>query len=514
MTEQRLSPKQIHQLVQDLSDNFVEKDEVKNALMGIDINEGAISDSPNAKMYYTNVIKYLVGRQKVAEFLAQLSEHAFVTPWWDTLGVPPVAPKPKPVKKTPQKPAPDTKSETVNSISQATEENTSYLSRFSGRARAFIAVGSILLVGYMSYLLYPSTAGVGIPQKTILSHLRGQTLFSQPTAEKMSNEDWKKVLTEKGISGIEKFKVVNLTKKEKLLICTLSDKSKIAFHAVQRKNGHFHVYRKVPGEHRALLIAINNYKYWNKLKTPQKDVAELKKVLEEKYNFTQIDVLTDSDPQKYTVTQKAIIKSLEKLKNTVNIDDSVLIYYAGHGAYEKNGDNSYWVPQDVTQDASYRVECVQDIIIRDLLSEIAQNCKHLLLLSDSCYSGQLIRATRAGGGGIARQVLGKESEAQLRIDQYVVENDRKKSCQILTSGNVQQVSDNYNNSGHSPFAFFLLKRLRANKLRHYDASQLALELRKDVIQASKQSPQFGRLKGIAENDGEFFFELDISLLSK
>ncbi|BBM86285.1 caspase family protein [Candidatus Uabimicrobium amorphum] len=335
---------------------------------------------------------------------------------------------------------------------------------------------------------------------------QGQALFKGPKPGKISNYTWKKILKENGVHGVQRL-VSRKMGREWHLICTFEDGTKQAFRAVirkdQDKNQRYYIYRKMPGKYRALLIGISDYKYWRALKTPRKDVTALRRMLSKRYMFEKNEIrVLDKN-----VTREAIFDALGELEKNVQPQDSVLIFYAGHGAYDKQTADSFWVPQNANPEKNYRVQCIQDVVVRDLIMDIAEKCKHVLLLSDSCYSGAL--ASTRGDSGIVRE---KDYSIQ-QADYYVQRHSREKSCQVLTSGSVEKVLDEYKDKGHSPFAYFLLCRLHNNKLQYYDASQLAIHLRKDVANKTKsQQPRFGRLKFEDEKhtDGEFFFQLKTS----
>ncbi|BBM86250.1 caspase family protein [Candidatus Uabimicrobium amorphum] len=317
--------------------------------------------------------------------------------------------------------------------------------------------------------------------------------------QKLNAQQWREVFRNHGFKHIRRVVKHRKMGKEWFIVCEFNDGSKQAFRAVQRREDFFEIYRSIPGKFRALLIAINDYSSWTPLKTPHNDAKELRKVLCEKYCFDAEDVELIHEE----VTDDKIVTALDELAKNSNKNDSVLIFYAGHGAYDKNNDRSYWVQQEAKAKAPYGTY-ISDSDIRDSIANVARKCKHVLVMSDCCYSGKLVDSERSGGKGIARE------KGMAAIDQYVVYHSQQKSCQILTSGGVEKVGDDYDKSGHSPFAYFLLQRLRKNERLHYDTSQMFLDLKKDVGRNVTQKPRFGRLKYTGydnKNEGEFFFQL-------
>lgn len=80
-----------------------------------------------------------------------------------------------------------------------------------------------------------------------------------------------------------------------------------------------------------------------------------------------------------------------------------------------------------------------------------------------------------------------------------------KSVQVITAGGSEFVDDEYGNSGHSPFTYFLLKKLNDNKQKFTTASQLAEEVKPLVGNNTTQIPQNGVLFNSGDEGGEFVF---------
>ena len=89
------------------------------------------------------------------------------------------------------------------------------------------------------------------------------------------------------------------------------------------------------GEYRALIIGINDYKGSRipDLETPINDATAIAKVLKEKYGF-KIQLLLDRE-----ATREAIYKGLRSLAASSKPNDSVLIYFAGHGDLDRTYDD-------------------------------------------------------------------------------------------------------------------------------------------------------------------------------
>ena len=93
------------------------------------------------------------------------------------------------------------------------------------------------------------------------------------------------------------------------------------------------------GVYRALIIGNNQYRNFSTLATAVNDARETDKVLREKYGF-KTKLLLNAD--RYT-----ILAALNELRETLDADDNLLIYYAGHGDRDRRDEEiSYWLGVD------------------------------------------------------------------------------------------------------------------------------------------------------------------------
>ncbi|MFC1822104.1 caspase domain-containing protein, partial [Thermodesulfobacteriota bacterium] len=221
----------------------------------------------------------------------------------------------------------------------------------------------------------------------------------------------------------------------------------------------------VNGVYRALLIGNNEYKdpegLWVPLKTPIKDTEAIAEALQTHYGFNpdHITFLKNA-------TRAEILSSFSKLAKTTKENDSVFIYYAGHGYANPDTKEAFWIPIDAEGKEDYTY--VRNSTLKSKLAVVADRAKHVFLVSDSCFSATLIRE---GHRGI------KQEE---KTEHYYRKVARKKSVQILAAGGLEYVDDNYKETGHSPFTHFFLKQLEHNTESYYSATELSLEVTKAV----------------------------------
>lgn len=235
---------------------------------------------------------------------------------------------------------------------------------------------------------------------------------------------------------------------------------------------------------RALIIANEDYidPRWADLSAPIFDAENLKNTLEDSYGFTDTIFVKNANRQK-------LYESFKFLIETTKLTDRVLVFYAGHGHYDNQVLNTgYWVPVDAMGLDESTFVSNEDIKRRITL--VSRKATNVLLISDSCFSGNFI--TR----GFKRNK--KPKSVPMTVSNL-------KSTQALSSGGNEYVSDSYGDTQSSPFAHFLLRRLKLNNSPTISASNLAAILETSVPSVSGQSPKFGTLQGAENEGGDFVF---------
>ena len=245
---------------------------------------------------------------------------------------------------------------------------------------------------------------------------------------------------------------------------------------------------KSHGTYRALIIGNKDYRNgngrWSDLKTTLTDANAVKTVLQNNYGFTDVQLLQNA-------TRRDVLVALQELSKRVLRNDNVLVYYAGHGYMDTETDQGFWVPVDAK--GIDQTTFLRNSTIRDEMTLIASRARHTLLISDSCFSGTLLRS---GSRGIA-----PDENAEL----YYQKVASKKSVQILSAGGVEYVDDDYNTSGHSPFTYFLVNELKTNNSPMLTLSELSTNVKKAVANNVEQVPESGVLQGAGDELGEFIF---------
>lgn len=230
------------------------------------------------------------------------------------------------------------------------------------------------------------------------------------------------------------------------------------------------------GKYFAILIGVEQYadKNINTLANPVKDAKSMKDILTSEYLFEEGDVVFLKNP-----TRVDLLGAFEKMKKKISSEDNLLIFYAGHGYWDPEISQGYWLPSDAFKDN--RANWISNADIRDNIRGIKS--KHTLLISDACFSGGIFR-TRAAFNNAPPSI------------QEVYKMTSRKG---MTSGTLTEVAD------ESVFLKYLIKRLKENSEKFFTAEELFRSLKTAVINNSKQVPQYGEIQDAGDEGGDFIF---------
>ena len=133
------------------------------------------------------------------------------------------------------------------------------------------------------------------------------------------------------------------------------------------------------GRYHALVIGINDYQNLPRLETAVNDASAVADVLRQKYGF-KVELLLNP-------TRDKVIRTLDRLRGELTERDNLLIYYAGHGVLDVEADAGFWMPVDAEE--STQADWISIGTITGTVR--AMSAKHVMVVSDSCYSGRLTR---------------------------------------------------------------------------------------------------------------------------
>ena len=236
-------------------------------------------------------------------------------------------------------------------------------------------------------------------------------------------------------------------------------------------------------DYHALVIGINRYsRNIPRLNTSVNDARAVKDLLISKYGFPAANVTELFD---YKATRGNILRTLRELSITLDDNDALVIYFAGHGVEDIATSTGYWIPADATPNAYETYVSNGDI--RTYLRAI--KARHIFLVSDSCFSGTLL-AQRAMPGEIDERFYARKAASRSRV--------------VLTSGGKEPVMDS-GHSGHSVFGYFFLKILRDYDRPYLIPTQIFVEVGPLVANNAPQTPQWGALRDAMDEGGEIVF---------
>jgi hypothetical protein len=232
----------------------------------------------------------------------------------------------------------------------------------------------------------------------------------------------------------------------------------------------------VTGKFYALLIGINEYNDPNlpNLDYPVGDAENLFNVLTIDYLFDKENIILLKNAKRADINI-----ALDKIAQKITPEDNLLIFYAGHGWWDQKADIGYWLPADASKE--YKTEWFRNSTLCDYIREI--NSKHTLLITDACFGGSIFKT---------RSVSMEANKAiQLLYD--------LPSRKAMTSGTLTEVPD------RSSFVKFLIERLHENKEKCLSSEQLFSSFRIAVINNSDVIPQYGEIKNVGDQGGDFIF---------
>jgi len=227
------------------------------------------------------------------------------------------------------------------------------------------------------------------------------------------------------------------------------------------------------GRYFAVIIGNDNYADFPELLTAAADAKAMSTLLRARYGF-EVTTLINAD-------RFQIMSALSDLRRTTTKDDSVLLYYAGHGLLDEQANRGYWLPVDANH-----ANMAQWISTSDIAGIFAgAAAKHALVIADSCFAGTLLRAA---------DVTGLETLERLAA---------KRSRTVLTSGGLEPVIDD-GEGAHSVFAAALLDALTVNDTV-LEASKLFTAVRDRVVLNADQTPQYSPMQKAGHDGGDFLF---------
>jgi HEAT repeat protein len=251
---------------------------------------------------------------------------------------------------------------------------------------------------------------------------------------------------------------------------------------------------KERGEIWAIVIGINQYQNTRNLKYAVNDAQAFKDYLKDYVGIPDehIFYLANKDATKLKIG--SLLGTT--IKRKASRDDTVIIFYAGHGAVETDSSNpdgdgfeKYLLPYDANLNDLYTTSISMDEV-RRIFARI--HAERLIFIADTCYSG-------ASGG---RTMMATKTRANLS-DKFYERISKGKGRVIISSCSANEISKEDDKLQHGVFSYYMLEGLKGRADQDGDGiitvSELFSYISRKVPQASAQD-QHPVKKG--ETEGE------------
>jgi tetratricopeptide (TPR) repeat protein len=226
------------------------------------------------------------------------------------------------------------------------------------------------------------------------------------------------------------------------------------------------------------VIFIENSKYTSfaSLDGPVKDINLMIRALGtyDIHNIIHKQNMTKEEMEKFfSIELRDLIKS--------NQVKSLLIWYAGHGKFQN--DVGYWIPVDAKRDDEFTYFNLNTL--RASMETYVNYLTHTLVVTDACESGpSFYQAMRSG---IKERSCDDYSATQM------------KSSQVFTSAGKEIAVDD------SQFTRTFANALSNNPKACIPIEEIVMKVSSAVESNNQQKPMFGKITGLRDEDGTFFF---------
>lgn len=243
------------------------------------------------------------------------------------------------------------------------------------------------------------------------------------------------------------------------------------------------------GRYHAVVVGNNSYRDagYPTLQSAVNDANAVANMLRSRYGYETTVV--------HNATRLELLTALNEMREKLKPEDNLLIYYAGHGEIDAQG-QGYWVPTDGVQ--GNPKSWISNAVVSDILNTVA--AKHVLVVADSCYSGTM---TRASVPTFATGTMPPD-----KWNAWVKAMAEGRSRTALTSGGVMPVPDT-GSGKHSYFARAFLNVLQDND-RLLEGQRLFQEVATSLALGAMdaplaQMPEYAPIRYAGHESGEFFF---------
>ena len=225
-----------------------------------------------------------------------------------------------------------------------------------------------------------------------------------------------------------------------------------------------------------VFINNSNYQTFASLAGPVKDVNLMTRALG---NYQISNIITKEDMTKEAMEKFFSIELRDLVKT--NQVKSLLIWYAGHGKFIN--DVGYWIPVDAKRDDEFTYFNISGL--RASMETYMNYLTHALVITDACESGpSFYQAMRSD--------LKDRNCSDWQATQF-------KSSQVFSSAGYELAVDD------SQFTRTFANALSNNPKACIPIEEIVIAVSTAVGGNNQQKPKFGKITGLKDEDGTFFF---------
>ncbi len=225
-----------------------------------------------------------------------------------------------------------------------------------------------------------------------------------------------------------------------------------------------------------VFIQNSDYTTFASLEGPEKDVNTMMAAFAKYqiHNYITKENLTKSEMERFfSIELRDLIKT--------NQVKSLLVWYAGHGKFIN--DVGYWIPVDAERDDEFTYFNLNTL--RASMETYLTYLTHTLVVTDACESGPSFYQAM-------RSELKQRSCDDWQATQF-------KSSQVFSSAGYELAVDD------SQFTRTFATSLQNNPNACIPIEEIVQKVSAAVANNNQQKPKFGKITGLKDEDGTFFF---------
>jgi hypothetical protein len=224
------------------------------------------------------------------------------------------------------------------------------------------------------------------------------------------------------------------------------------------------------------------------LRFPLADAAAVAEVLRDRFGFATSLMVDGAEVslELHDPTLRDIERAMSRLRDALQPEDSLVIYYAGHGIWQEDIGLAAWLPRDAEPD--FMSSMFRSDLLHSLLA--GMKARKILVVSDSCYAGRMMRGEPLAASAAAEGDLAAQRQSRV----------------FLAAGDREPVPDGGSRDGrNSLFAASFLTGLESMTGDHFTALELFTEFIEPLVGSPDQEPVWSPIEASGHEGGDFIF---------